>query len=311
MSVYTEISPTALADFLQRYDIGQAADLRGISAGIENSNFFLDTSQGQYVLTIFERVGREELPYFLDLTAFLGHRDVPCPQPIADRQGHYLQTLCNKPAAIVQKLSGATLSQPTATQSATAGALLGRMHSLGQDFPERRQNPSSPQHLIWHRQMRAALTAVLTSDQRSLLDDELAFLQTQHLSALPQGVIHGDLFPDNALFNGERLSGVIDFYYAADDCLLYDLAISVNAWCSQADGQLDMACCQRMQSAYQQQRPLSVAETAHWFVLLRAAALRFWLSRLYDWHFPRDGDLTHRKDPEEYQRILQARRAGR
>ena len=151
MSVYTEVSPAALADFLRCYDIGQVAALRGIAAGIENSNFFLDTSQGAYVLTIFERVGREELPYFLELTAFLGQRGVPCPEPIADRHGHYLQTLCNKPAAIVQKLSGASLDQPTAAQCATLGALLGRMHRLGQGFALRRENPSSPQHLRWHQ----------------------------------------------------------------------------------------------------------------------------------------------------------------
>lgn len=306
MSVYTCVSPSALEDFLRRYHLGRPLGLRGISAGVENSNFFLDTEAGEFVLTIFERLPAADLPYFLDLTAHLAQHGIPCPQPIADREGHYLQQLCGKPAAIVQKLSGSSVERPGDRQAAAVGRLLGRLHQAGRDFPQRRANPTGPH---WWAQTARALAGRLSPAEQALLDDELAYQRRQRAGHLPQGVIHADLFCDNALFEGDVLTGVIDFYYAADDLYLYDLAITVNAWCSRADGQLDPALSRALCDAYQAERPFIAGEAAHWSTALRAAALRFWLSRLYDFHFPRPGDLIQIKDPEEYRRILEARRA--
>ncbi|MEK8089525.1 homoserine kinase [Thermithiobacillus plumbiphilus] len=305
MSVYTAVSAEALENFLGRYDIGQAQSLRGISAGVENSNFFLDTSEGEFVLTIFERLAATEIPYFLELTAHLAHHGIPCPQPIADREGHYLQSLCGKPAAIVQKLSGKSVELPNPGQTRAVGALLGRMHKAAEGFPLRRENPRG---LRWWIEASGQLSSHLSPMDARLLSDELQFQQNHCKSHLPHGVIHADLFRDNALFEGNLLTGVIDFYYAADDAYLYDLAITLNAWCSQPDGALDAELAHCLWEAYQRERPLSNDEIACWPAALRGAALRFWLSRLHDFHFPRPGDLTHTKDPEEYRRILVARR---
>ncbi len=306
MSVYTRIERHELEEFLRGYSAGALVDFSGISAGIENTNYFVTTNQGSYVLTLFETLNAAQLPYFLDLMAHLAEHGVPCAHPVADRHSHYLRTLKDKPAALVQRLSGSAVEHPSTAQCAAVGHALGQMHIAGLSFQGRREPDRGA---AWRETVAHKLLTRLSAEQAELLKDELAF-QAQHSGLeLPQGVIHADLFRDNVLFTGDRLTGIIDLYYACNDALLYDLAISVNDWCSAADGALRIEQSGALLSAYEQQRPLQPREHPAWPAMLRAAALRFWLSRLHDLHFPRPGEITHTKDPEVFRRILCERRA--
>ncbi len=306
MSVYTRIERHELEQFLRGYCVGALVDFSGISAGIENTNYFVTTRQGSYVLTLFETLNAGQLPYFLDLMAHLAEHGVPCAHPVADLQGHYLRVLKDKPTALVQRLSGNNVEYPGTSQCAAVGHALGQMHVAGLSFPDRRAPDRGP---AWRAATARKVLPRLSNEQAELLKDELTF-QAQHSGlALPQGVIHADLFRDNVLFTGERLTGIIDFYYACHDALLYDLAITVNDWCSAADGALRPEQSGALLAAYRQQRPLQPEEHPAWPVMLRAAALRFWLSRLHDLHFPRPGEMTHTKDPEVFRRILRERRS--
>lgn len=304
MSVYTRVNEADLDAFLAAYDVGELIDFTGITAGIENTNYFVTTSGGRFVLTLFEQLSAAELPYFLDLMAFLAEHKVPSAHPIADNNGHYLRTLKDKPAALVQRLSGYTVDHPNPAQCAALGSMLGRLHAVGHEFSEHRDNDRGPH---WWRQTAAKLGDHLNAEDRAMLDAEITFQGNFRDSALPCGVIHADLFRDNALFLDDELTGIIDFYYACNDVLLYDLAVTVNDWCSTSDGTLDPERSNAMLSAYCAQRPVSEDEIAAWPVMLRAGALRFWLSRLHDKHFPKEGEITHIKDPEVFRRILEQR----
>lgn len=304
MSVYTQVERSELEDFLCNYQIGELIDYQGIANGIENTNYFVTTTKGEYVLTLFEELTHKDLPYFLDLMAFLAEHEVPSAHPVADRQGHYLRSLNGKPAALVAKLAGSDVDTPTAMQCAALGRALGKLHAVGHEFTGHRDNDRGPH---WWKETADMLWPVLNDKESALLRAELAH-QAQHAhDELPRGVIHADLFRDNALFVDDQLTGIIDFYYACNDVLLYDLAVAVNDWCSQPDGTLDEGCLQAMYAEYQQQRPLTQAEHTAWPTLLRAAALRFWLSRLKDKHFPKEGEITHIKDPDVFRQILQQR----
>jgi homoserine kinase type II len=305
MSVYTRIERHELEEFLRDYSVGTLVDFSGISAGIENTNYFVTTNQGGYVLTLFETLNTEQLPYFLDLMAHLAEHGVPCAHPAADLQGHYLRTLKDKPAALVQRLSGSNVEHPSQAQCAAVGGALGRMHTAGLSFQDYRANDRGP---TWREATARKVLPRLTADETELLKNELEFQNSFPNQELPQGVIHADLFRDNVLFIGDRLTGIIDFYYACNDALLYDLAITVNDWCSEEDGSLRTDTSTALLIAYRQQRPLQPQEHQAWPVMLRAAALRFWLSRLHDLHFPRPGEMTHTKDPEVFRRILCERR---
>jgi len=307
MAVYTDVTPAEVERLLADYDIGALAQLQGIAAGVVNSNFFLDTTRQRYVLTVFETLSAHELPYFLDLTAYLAARGVPCPRPIPARDGTVLRSLQGKPAAIVQCLSGASVAHPDAHSCARAGAALARLHLAGRGFPRRRPNPLG---FAWMQRCRESLAGAVSPAELGLLDTEIAHLGGQDFTAAPNGVIHGDLFQDNVLFEAGEVSGIIDFYYACDDALLFDLAITVNDWCAGAAGDLDAALTRAMLGAYRALRPVSTAEIALWPAMLQAAAMRFWLSRLLDHHFPRQGSLTTIKDPDEYKHILLQRRAA-
>jgi len=308
MSVYTTVSEQALAQFLTDYSIGELVSFTGISDGIENTNYFVETQQGQYVLTLFETLTAAELPFFLDLMAHLNEHQVPSAHPIADNNQHYLKTLCDKPAALVQRLSGKSVTEPNLEQCAALGKALGHAHKITQDFNSQRSNRRGPR---WWQQTSQRLIPHLSPEENQLLEDELTF-QTQHRNDhLPRGVIHADLFRDNALFDGNVLAGIIDFYYACNDVLLYDVAVTVNDWCSNPDGSLDGQRCQHFLQAYQQERPLTNNEKNDWSLMLRAAALRFWLSRLQDKHFPREGEMTHIKDPTVFENILRNRRLSK
>lgn len=311
MSVYTTVERPELGAFLERYEIGELLSYEGISAGIENTNYFVTTSagpnDGRYVLTIFESHSAGEMGYFLDLMAHLSEHGTPTAHPIPDRQGVYLQTLKGKPAALVQRLQGRSLEHPDADHCATMGAELARFHRAGQSFGQERSNDRGP---AWWLKTREKLRRKLAAEDLALLDAELGFQRAHRHDQLPRGVIHADLFRDNALFDDDRLGGIIDLYYACNDVLLYDVAVTVNDWCSRVDGSLDPLRARAFLQAYHAERPFSAAEGEAWPVMLRAAALRFWLSRLQDLHFPREGEMTHIKDPQEFRRILEQRIAG-
>ena len=301
MSVYTRVEREELEAFLRRYEIGPLVDFRGISAGIENTNYFVTTADGEWVLTLFETVSTSELPYFLNLMHHLARRGLPTAAPLADREGGFLQQLNARPAALVRRLPGASPEQPNAIQCEAMGEVLARMHEAGQDYPATRQNSRGP---AWWTPTAERLAPVLAQADARLLHEELAFQRQASHADLPCGVVHGDLFHDNVLFEGDRLTGVIDFYYACNDVLLYDLAVAVNDWCSDGEGRLDDELQAAVFSGYSCVRSLAAVERSSWNTLLRAAALRFWLSRLYDQHFPRAGEMTHTKDPQMFRRIL-------
>jgi homoserine kinase type II len=301
MSVYTRIETEELEAFLGEYDLGALLTHRGISEGIENTNYFVTTTVGKYVLTIFESIGFEDLPYYLDLMAFLAEHDIPCAHPLADLQGSYLRTFKGKPAALVQRLPGATVIRPKLRQCRAIGSAMGRLHAQGQAFAGRREHARGPD---WRRATAEQLLPHLNPGDAELLRQELQFQSQYRRTGLPWGVIHADLFRDNALFVGDELTGIIDFYYACNGVLLYDLAVSVNDWCMGPAGHLDTAQVLAILAAYHRERPLEHREHAVWPAMLRVAALRFWLSRLRDKVFPRHGGLTTIKDPDEFKHIL-------
>ncbi|MFO1199517.1 MAG: homoserine kinase [Burkholderiaceae bacterium] len=309
MAVYTPVPPARLERWLQGYDLGRLADLRGIETGIENTNYFVDTERGRYVLTLFERLSAAELPYYLGLMRHLAARGIPCPDPVADRAGALSAFLEGKPAALVTRLAGASVDDPTPAQCARVGALLAAMHLAGADYDGGHANPRGA---AWRRACAAELRPVMDDAQRELADDELALERevADAVCTLPAGAVHADLFRDNVLFDGERVGGVVDFYFAGRDAWLFDLAVVCNDWCiEQASGAFDPPRLAALVGAYAGARPFVAGERELWGPMLRAAALRFWLSRLADRHGPRPAQIVHPKDPSHFERILRLRRA--
>jgi homoserine kinase type II len=302
VSVYTTVTPDELGAWLREHNVGTLEDLKGISAGIENTNYFVYTTAGRYVLTLFEKLTAAELPFYLDLMAHLADHGIPSARPLPDRSGSLLGELNGKPAALVSFLPGRDVEQPGGAHCEAVGAMLARIHLAGQSFGKRMDNPRG---LPWWREVMPEIVRFLPAADAALLREEVDFQSRNRFDALPRGAIHGDLFRDNALFEGTRVSGVIDFYFACTDTLLYDVAICVNDWCVTADGGLDEARARALLEAYSGTRPYTDAERAAWQAMLRAAALRFWISRLYDFHLPRPGELTHAKDPAHFRRILE------
>ncbi len=307
MSVYTPVSLAELAAWLRGYSVGTLEALEPIPAGIENSNFFVTTTQGRYVLTLFERLPAAELPFYLELMAHLARHGIPCPAPIASLADAYLGELNGKPAALVTRLPGSSIARPGAHECAELGALLARMHLAGRSYGAYLENPRGPR---WWRAAARELQPHLAERERRRIEDELAFQAGQRFPDLPRGPVHADLFRDNALFDGARLSGVIDFYFAGIDCLLYDVAVCANDWCladPASDLRLEPSRVRAFLGAYHALRPFMPAEGAAWPAMLRAAALRFWLSRLHDLHLPRPGELVHAHDPAHFGDMLAQR----
>jgi len=304
MSVFTEVGRNQLIEFLLRYDVGQLKDYRGISAGIENTNYFVDTDQNRYVLTLFEHQDEAELEYCIGLMGVLAAAGVPTAAPVTGRDGKTLRFLAGKPAALFSRLSGKAIEQPSVNQCAALGNVLAAFHLAGENYSSRQDNPRGAD---WSQETAAQVMSELSADEARLLKSELAFQQAADTSGLAEGVIHADLFRDNALFDEGVLAGVIDLYAACNDSLLYDLAICVNDWCIDAAGVIDVQRRQAMVGAYNAQRPLSTTEQESWALMLRRAALRFWLSRLRDKYFPRLGELTRVLDPDHFLIILRQR----
>lgn len=307
MSVFTPVTPEALAEWLRRYAIGRLVQLQGISAGVQNSNFFVTTTLGRYVLTLFETIPRAELPFYLHLMAHLARHGLPVPAPIADRDNEYLGTLSGKPAVLVARLTGASDMAPSPARCTRVGAMLAGLHLAGQSYGRRQDNPRGA---AWRTTTAAEVRPFLFTEEQALLDTELAFQAGAPTGDLPEGVIHADLFRDNVLWDGEHIGGVIDFYFAGVDALLFDVAVTVNDWCALPGGELDPARTRALLDAYHAERPFSGAERRAWPAMLRAAALRFWLSRAADFHLPRAGELVLVKDPAEYRDILRLRARG-
>jgi homoserine kinase type II len=304
MSVYTPVSAEDLDGWLARYGGGALVALEPIASGIENTNYFVTTARGRYVLTLYERLPAEELPFYLNLMAHLARAGAAVPAPEPDRTGALFSILCGKPAALIARVDGAPRLAPAPGDCAAAGEALARLHEAALDYRGRLTNRRGP---AWWRQAARAVRPFLDAGQAKLLADELRFQTGFGRVRMPRAAIHGDLFRDNVLFAGDRVAGIIDFGFAATDFLAYDLAIAVNDWCARPDGALDDARARAFVSAYEAVRPLESVEREQWPALLRAAALRFWLSRLYDLHLPRPGELVHAHDPAAFERILRAR----
>ncbi len=301
MAVFTSVSEADITQWLAHYSLGALQELQGIPAGIENTNYFVTTGNGRFVLTLFEKLTADELPFYLNLMAHLARHGIPCPAPMADRDNRFLGELNGKPACIVSRLSGKSVTQPSATQCAAVGAMLGQMHIAGQSFGEQMQNPRGA---AWRASAAQQVARFLPEEAAQLLANEVLLHAALDTRELPHGVIHADLFRDNVLMDGDRVGGLIDFYFACGDVLLYDVAITLNDWCMQADGHLDAARATEFLRAYHTVRPFTDAEAAAWPMMLRLAALRFWISRLYDLHLPRDGEMVSAHDPAVFERIL-------
>jgi len=301
MAVFTRVTDADITAWLVDYSLGTLQELQGIPSGIENTNYFVTTSNGRFVLTLFEKLTADELPFYLNLMAHLARHGIPCPAPMADRHNRFLGELNDKPACIVSRLHGKSILQPTVANCAAVGAMLAQLHVAGQSFGEQMANPRGP---AWRAQAATAVAPFLPPDAAKLLREEVALHAHNNPGDLPQGVIHADLFRDNVLMDGERVGGLIDFYFACNDALLYDVAITVNDWCAGANSTPDATRTRALLRAYHAVRPFSAAEAAAWPGMLRLAALRFWLSRLYDLHLPRDGELVNAHDPAHFERIL-------
>jgi len=302
MSVFTTVAPDQLSAWLKHYSIGILTHLEGIAAGIENTNYFVTTTQGRYVLTLFEKLTPRDLPFYLDLMAHLSRHGIPCPQPIANLDNEYLGRLNGKPASIMTCVPGADREQVTVEHCATIGALLAEMHLAGASYRANMPNPRGPGW--WHAALPKVLQ-YLDPHAAGLLEEEVHFQSRHHYEDLPRGVIHADYFRDNVLWDGARVGGIIDFYFACNDVLLYDIAIAVNDWCITDEATLDPPRTRALLDSYHRVRPFNQTERAAWPVMLRAGALRFWISRLYDLHLPRPGLLVHAKDPRHFQCILE------
>lgn len=305
MAVYTDIGFEELQALIAGYDIGMPLVFKGIAEGVENSNFYLQTDRGAFIVTLYEkRVRTKDLPFFLGLMEHLAEKGVSCPQPVRSRGGDQSFVLNGRSGAILTFLNGVSLRKPESPHCAAAGRALAELHRAGSDFALRRPNALGPEG--W-RELADATHARADAVERNLsalIGEALADLIRDWPGDLPGGVIHADLFPDNVLFMQEKVSGLIDFYFACDDMYAYDLAVTLNSWCFESDGAYNVTKSRALIAAYQSGRPLTEAEIAALPLLMRGAALRFLLTRLYDWLNPDPNALVRPKDPREYAKRL-------
>lgn len=311
MAVFTEVSFDEAAAFLNALNLGQLQSIKGAAGGIENTNYFVDTDQGHFVLTLFERLTFEQLPYYLHLMKHLAARGIPVPDPAANDKGEILHRLKGKPTAVVNKLRGHSELAPTPAHCAAVGEMLARMHLAGLDYP--RQQPNL-RGLAWWNETVPVVLPHLTPEQRSLILGELAY--QNHVAAssacrsLPRGAVHADLFRDNVMFEDGKLTGFFDFYFAGCDAFLFDIGVCLNDWCIDlASGAQDSARSDAFVAAYQGVRRLTAQERTLLPAMQRAGALRFWISRLWDFHLPREAAVLKAHDPGHFERVLRQRLA--
>ena len=309
MAVFTEVSNQEARELLRRLQMGELLSLRGIEGGIENTNYFLTCDKGEYVLTLFERLGAEQLPFYLHLMKHLAHAGIPVPDPQADSHGEILHQVAGKPAALATKLRGKSQLAPQASHCAAVGAMLARMHLAGRDYERSQPNLRG---LPWWNETVPVVLPHIGAAQAALLQSELAYQNhvaaSSAYAALPRGPIHADLFRDNVMFEGEELTGCFDFYFAGVDTWLFDLAVSLNDWCIDLPtGRHDEQRAAALLAAYQAVRPLTGAERELLPAMLRAGALRFWISRLWDFYLPREASMLKPHDPTHFERVLQER----
>jgi len=305
MAVYTDVGFEELESLLAGYDIGVPLTFKGIAEGVENSNFYLQTDRGAFILTLYEkRVRTADLPFFLGLMEHLAGHGLSCPQPVRSRAGAQSFSLKERAGAIFTFLSGVSLRKPDAAHCAAAGRALADLHEAGRDFALTRTNALS---LAGWRELAEATRTRADAVERGLgelISGALSALERDWPHGLPAGVIHADLFPDNVLFMQEKVSGLIDFYFACNDIYVYDLAVMLNSWCFEPDGAYNVTKSRALIAAYQTRRPLSAGEQSALPVLMRGASLRFLLTRLYDWLNPDPNALVRPKDPREYAKRL-------
>jgi homoserine kinase type II len=309
MAVFTPVSLDDITHWIEQFPLGKALAIKGIASGIENSNFFITTESGEFVLTIFENLDFEQLPFYLNLMHHLAERGVLVPAPVANDKGELIVALHGKPAAIVSKLEGSSQMAPQPAHCAAVGAMVAKMHLAAQDFPLVQPNLRG---LDWWTETMPKVLSYLLPDSAALLRAEMQFQQTfaagEAYRQLARGPVHADLFRNNVMFVGQRLTGFFDFYFAGCDSWLFDIAVTVNDWCIDlATGVLDAARVRAMLDAYHAVRPFTEAEQASWQAMLRAAALRFWLSRLFDYYLPREAEILTPHDPSHFERILRER----
>jgi homoserine kinase type II len=311
MAVFTEVGRNDLMQWLEGWEAGTLIAFEGIPTGIENTNYFVDTTAGRWVLTLFERMQHQQIDFCLRLTQRLARAGLPCPGPIPRRDGRLQSPLAGRAATLVPRLPGRSLNQPRASQCRAVGETLARMHLAARDLESPLPNPRG---LVWCAATAASLQGHLEAAQWRLLSDELAiqlrFAEEPVHADLPRGPVHADLFRDNALFLDDTLSGVFDFYFAGVDTWMFDLAVTCNDWCiDEQTGQLLNDRLDALLAGYRAVRSPTASESQAWPLMLRAAALRFWLSRLADWHLPRPAHVLAPKDPSHFERILIDRRA--
>ncbi|TKT70790.1 homoserine kinase [Afipia massiliensis] len=305
MAVYTDVTAEELTEFLAPYGIGDLLSYKGIAEGVENSNYLVHTSQGSFILTLYEkRVAKNDLPFFLGLMGHLASHNITCPQPVVNRQGEALGMLAGRPAAIITFLEGMWPRRPNVAHCAGVGAALAKMHLAGADFKMSRANALSVKGWRPLFDQAAARADGVQHGLRALLGAELDHLEQHWPGDLPKGVIHADLFPDNVFFLGDKLSGLIDFYFACNDMLAYDVAICLNAWCFEIDHSFNVTKARAFLNAYTRERGLSAAEQDALPLLARGASMRFLLTRLVDWLNVPPGAMVKPKDPLEYVRKL-------
>ena len=312
MAVFTEVPQDDARALLTRLSLGDLRELRGIQGGIENTNYFATTDNGEFVLTLVERLTARQLPFYLHLMKHLARRGIPVPDPQADASGDILHSVCGKPAAVVNRLEGRSQLAPEAVHCAAVGETLARMHLAGRDFD--RQQPNLRGLPWWNETVPVVLPYLEDGPdgQRALILAELAFQNhvaaSPAYAALPRGPVHADLFRDNVMFDGERLTGFFDFYFAGVDTWLFDLAVCLNDWCIDLEtGRADAARSEAMLGAYASVRPLVAAERRLLPAMLRAGAMRFWVSRLWDFHLPRAASMLVPHDPTHFERVLRER----
>jgi homoserine kinase type II len=311
MAVYTDITDDELAQLLADFDLGEAVSFKGIAEGVSNSNFLLETDQGRYILTVYEqRTNPAELPFFIGLMRWLAEHGYPCATPMTDRNGEALKQVRGKPCAIVSFLPGLSVRRPSVAQCRQAGEGLARLHLAVRGFPMHRDNDLGQSAWAGMFAPLGAGAEALKPGLQAVIQADLDHLAKAWPKGLPTGVIHADYFPDNVFFHGAEFAGAIDFYFACDDALAYDIAVALNAWCFEPDGSFNITAARAMVAGYETHRPLSTAERAALPVLAHGAAMRFFLTRLQDWGATPADALVRPKNPLEYERKLAVHRAA-